>query len=306
MDLSIIVPVYNGEKTIEELVSQLKQALLSKVDSVEIIFIHDCGPDNSWDVISRLVSNNPNLIKAIKLSRNFGQHNAILAGINLASGELIITIDEDLQHSPFDIMLLIEKYRETNSDVIYGKYSDLKHSFFRNITSKLMKKMLQISLPELHPEYSAFRLIKSSVAKEIVKMTNSYTFLDGYLSWITQDIDFVIVSHNQRLEGESSYTLGKLIEHSINIFVTFSNFPIRFLTKSSVIIFISTFFYSLYIIFRVFVYDDMAMGFPSLIILFGFGIGSIMLGVGILGEYIYRINLKTTKRPNYFIKQTIE
>ena len=304
--LSIIIPVYNGEKTISELFNQINDFCNKHEFTFEVIFIWDCGLDDSWQVIQKIKSQNPENVKGIHLSRNFGQHNAILAGIDIAKGEFIITMDEDLQHSPKDILLLIKKQKEKNSDVVYGKYSELNHSYFRNITTKIMKKMLRISIPELHYEYSAFRLIKGSIAKEITKMRNSYTFLDGYLSWLTDDIQFTLVSHNKRIGGRSSYSTKKLIEHSINIFVTFSNLPIRFLSKLSIIIFISTFIYSLYIALRVIIIDDMSMGFPTIIILLGIGVGSIMLGIGILGEYLYRVNLKTTKRPNYFVKKIIK
>lgn len=305
MDLSVVIPVYNGEKTLKELNKQLFEALNKLSLSFEIIYVYDCGPDNSWFVITDLVEQNKNVL-GVKLSRNFGQHNAILSGIEIATGEFIVTMDEDLQHSPDDIQVLLEKQKQTDADVVYGKYGTLKHSVHRNLTSVLMKKMLKITLPDLHQEYSAYRLIRKSIAKEILEMKNSYTFLDGYLSWITKDVDFVMVNHFERFGGESSYSTKMLIEHSINIFVTFSNFPIRFLTKSSILIFFLTFFYSLYVIYRKIIFDDLVAGFPSLIILLGFGIGFITLSIGIVGEYLYRVNLKTTNRPNYNIKEVLK
>lgn len=305
MDLSIIVPVYNGETTIAELARQIVEVMSENRIDYEVFFIYDCGPDNSWSIIDGLVKKHEH-IKGVRLSRNFGQHNAILSGIEFAKGKFIVTMDEDLQHSPKDIIKLCNKQKEFDSDVVYGKYSGLKHSTYRNLTSILMKKILKSTLPDLHQEYSAFRLVKSSIAKEILKMNNSYTFLDGYLSWITKDVDFIEVKHYDRQGGESSYTVKMLIEHSVNIFVTFSNFPIRFLTKLSVAIFFITFCYSFYVIFRKLWFDDLALGFPTLVIVLGFGIGLIMLGIGVLGEYLYRVNLKTTKRPNYNIKELKE
>lgn len=305
MKLSIVIPVYNGEKTITKLSKEIVSAL-GKSSDYEIIFVYDCGPDNSWEVIQELVAKYKGLVKGVKLSRNFGQHNAILAGITLAKGDFIVTMDEDLQHDPKDIRLLLDKQSATDADVIYGKYEELNHSFFRNITSSMMRKMLQIGLPELNQNYSAFRLIRKDIAQKSTQMNNSYTFLDGYLSWITTSIDFVSVKHQERLEGESSYTTKKLIEHSINIFITFSNFPIRLLSRISMLVFFFTFFYSLYVVFRKIIYNDLAMGFSSVIILLGFGISVIMFGIRILGEYLHRINLKITNRPNYNIKEIIK
>ncbi len=303
MEYSIVIPVYNGALTIKQLAQEVIETLSSF--SFEIIFVYDCGPDDSWSVIDQLSQDYPEYIQGIHLSRNFGQHNAIICGIELSKGEYIITMDEDLQHRPTDILKLIQKQKEGDFDLVYGKYDDLKHSGFRNLTSVIMKKLLEHSLPDLHNDYTAFRLIKSKIAKATTHMSNSYTFLDGYLSWITTSIGVATVEHQERLAGESSYTVKKLIEHSINIFVTFSILPIRMLSYTSFTVFIITLLYSTYIIARKMMYNDILTGFPTLIISLGIGISVILLGMGIVGEYIHRINLKTTRKPNYLINKKV-
>jgi undecaprenyl-phosphate 4-deoxy-4-formamido-L-arabinose transferase len=242
----------------------------------------------------------PQTVRIIKLSRNFGQHNAIICGIEQAIGDLIITLDEDLQHNPFDIQKLIDKQADMDFDVVYGKYEERKHSLIRNLGSSLLKKMISKGIPDIHPDYSAFRLIKSDIAKALVQMRNSYTFLDGYISWITTHCTSCMVSHSERQGGVSAYTFQKLVNHTINIFVTFSNYPLKLLIKTSILIFALNIIYSSYVIARKLFYNDFAMGYPSLIISIGFGVALIMLSIGVIGEYIYRINLKTTKKPNYF------
>jgi len=299
---SVIIPVYNGELTVEPLFIRLKSYFESCNLSYEVIFVYDCGKDNSWEVLMKLKSLFPDTIKLIKLSRNFGQHNALICGFEYAIGDFIITMDEDLQHAPEDILILITKQQEKDYDVVYGKYETRKHSGFRNLGSSLLKMIIDIGIPDIHRDYSAFRLIKSSITKATVEMRNSYTFLDGYLSWITTHCGSCIVSHNERQGGVSAYTLNKLVNHTINIFVTFSDLPIRFLSKFSITLLIGMIFFSIYIITRKLLYNDFAMGYPTLILAIGFGVGFIMLALGIIGEYIYRINLKTTKRPNYIIK----
>jgi undecaprenyl-phosphate 4-deoxy-4-formamido-L-arabinose transferase len=299
---SVIIPVYNGELTVEPLFIRLKSYFESCNLSYEVIFVYDCGKDNSWEVLMKMKSLFPNTIKLIKLSRNFGQHNALICGFEYAIGDFIITMDEDLQHAPEDILILITKQQEKDYDVVYGKYETRKHSGFRNLGSSLLKMIIDIGIPDIHRDYSAFRLIKSSITKATVEMRNSYTFLDGYLSWITTHCGSCIVSHNERQGGVSAYTLNKLVNHTINIFVTFSDLPIRFLSKFSITLLIGMIFFSIYIITRKLLYNDFAMGYPTLILAIGFGVGFIMLALGIIGEYIYRINLKTTKRPNYIIK----
>jgi undecaprenyl-phosphate 4-deoxy-4-formamido-L-arabinose transferase len=136
-------------------------------------------------------------------------------------------------------------------------------------------------------------------------MRNSYTFVDGYFSWITTNVESCKVSHSERKSGKSSYTIPKLIGHTINIFVTFSNLPIRFLTYLSLFVLFSTFSFSVVTIIRKLIFNNILEGYTSIVIILGFGIGLIMLSLGIIGEYIYRISLKTTKRPNYKILEVI-
>jgi glycosyltransferase involved in cell wall biosynthesis len=293
---SVIIPVYNGEKTVEALFGRLRSFFEKSAYKFEVVFVHDCGPDNSLEVLEALATRYPESIKLISLTRNFGQHNAIICGIESAEGDYVITMDEDLQHDPFDISNLIDQQMLKDYDVVYGKYQERKHSKFRNFGSSLLKKMIAIGIPDIHPDYSAFRLIKMDIAKSLVTMQNSYTFLDGYISWITTHCSSTVVSHAERQGGESAYNFKKLVNHTINIFVTFSNYPLRILVNLSIIIFVLNTLLSLYIIIRKIVYNDLAMGFPSLIISIGFGVALIMLSIGVIGEYIYRINLKTTKK----------
>lgn len=296
---SIVVPVYRGGKSLIELTKRLISTFNSINNDFEIVFVYDCGPGNSWNIINNLRLEYPFLIKAIRLSRNFGQHNATICGFKYTEGSFIITMDEDLQHRPEDIPLLIENMNKTNADVTYGKYHELKHSPFRNATSAILKKMLQISLPDLHPDYTAFRLIKAPIAKATLNMNNSYTFLDGYISWITTNVASVTVNHEERSEGKSAYTITKLINHAINIFVTFSILPIRIVTFSSFIIFLLSLSYSLYIFFRKIFFNDFISGYASTMIFMGLGIGLILFALGVIGEYLHRVNLKTTQKPNF-------
>jgi len=301
---SIIIPVYNGEQTVENLYTRIKQFFTDKY-LYEVIFVYDCGKDNSWEVLLKIKMQNPQNVKLIRLSRNYGQHNALICGFEYAKGDFIVTMDEDLQHAPEDIQKLIDKQKEMDYDVVYGKYEIRNHSRFRNAGSSILKRIIDVGIPDIHPDYSAFRLIKAGIAKSCITMRNSYTFLDGYISWITTNCSSCIVSHSERQGGVSAYTFSKLINHTINIFVTFSNLPIRFLTKLSFFVLFVMTLYSTYIIIRKLVFNDLAMGYPSLVIIVGFGVGLIMLALGIIGEYIYRINLKTTQRPNYNIDKTI-
>lgn len=306
LQYAVVIPVYRGESTISELAERLITFFTQAKLTFEIVFIYDNGPDNSWQVITRLQQKYPQYIKAISLSRNFGQHNAIICGFRHTHSEYIITMDEDLQHQPEDIALMISEQAKGDFDIVYGRYNELKHSSYRNITSALLKKMLEVSIPDLHPDYTAFRLIKSKIAKATLTMNNSYTFLDGYLSWVTTNCSSVTVQHEERQAGKSSYTIPKLINHAINIFVTFSVLPIRFVTFSSIIIFISSFIYSFYLLIRKIFFQDLITGFASTMISLGMGLGLILFSLGIIGEYLHRVNLKTTRKPNYIESEVLE
>ena len=296
MKLSIVVPVFCGELTIRPLFEEISKSLIGNYD-FEVIFVWDCGPDNSWDVIRSLKKEYPEVVKGVRFSRNYGQHNAIISGFGHASGDFIITMDEDLQHNPKDIKNLIKHQIFGDYDVVYGYYKVRRHAFWRNITSSVLKLTLKVSLPDLSDNYSAFRLIRKNIAESTCKMQNSYTFLDGYLTWITSSFGACEVGHNKRLAGKSGYSVRKLIEHTVNILVTFSNLPIRLLTILGFCVFMGSFAYSIYIVVRAFIFSDLQAGYPSLIIVLLMGISTILMGLGVIGEYIFRINQKVTKRP---------
>jgi len=306
MKYSVVIPVFNGELTIKPLFKRIKDFFENLNLDYEVIFVYDCGKDNSWESLKSLKTGFPqDEITLLKLTRNYGQHNALICGFEYAEGDFIITMDEDLQHTPEDIIKLINKQKEGDFDVVYGRYNQKQHSKFRNITSNIVKYIIHKGIPDVHPDYSAFRLIRKSIAKACLEMQNSYTFLDGYISWITTNCSSCIVSHNERLAGVSAYNFNNLLNHAINIFVTFSNYPIRLLTKLSFGVILITICFSIYVVLRKLIFNDLAMGYPSIVIAVGFSVGAIMFALGIIGEYIYRINLKTTKRPNYKVAEKI-
>ncbi len=302
INISVIVPVFRATSTLLQIVEGFYKYY---GETIEVIFVFDCGKESSLIYLKKLVSRFKNC-KAIVLNRNYGQHNAIICGIEEAKGEFIVTMDEDLQHLPEDLKQLISKQQETDADVVYGVYDEKNHSIFRNITSRLANRLLKIGIPELHPDYSAYRLIKSSVAKKMVDMRNSYTFLDGYLSWLTSDVQSVTIRHQESQAGESSYTFKKLLNHTINIFVTFSDLPIKLLSLGSFVFILFSVGYSLYIIISSLTNTNYEAGFPTFVAFLGFGFGMVLFGLGVIGEYIARINYKTTQKPNYFIKEIIQ
>jgi len=292
MEYSVIIPVYNGERTLPELYRRIKEELDNKY-SYEIIFVHDYGKDKSWSVIKGLIKNNPGAIKGFKLSQNYGQHNAILFGIKEARGDFIITLDEDLQHNPSLISKLVEKQSEDNFDVVYAEFKKLKHSGLRIKTSDLLRGFLRSIVPGLFPGYSPYRLIKRDIAKKITFLKSSYTFIDGYLGMVTDDFGFISADHFKRADGISSYSYYKLFRHAIMIAVAYS--PLKRWILTSALI-----FNSLSII--VFLISGFTQNSAQVKIVWIFtGImGIILLLTGLIAEAIHYKGMKTNIMPVAF------
>ncbi len=223
MDISVVVPVYNGEKTINELFSGLC-GVLGKKYVWEVIFVHDCGRDGSRKEIERLERENAGLVKGIYLPLNMGQHRAIIEGIKAASGEYIITMDEDLQHNPVYIPEMIAKMNESNgnADVVYARFRKLKHPGLRIWLSEVLRVMLSRIVPGLYPHYSPYRLIRKETALKLPDINKRYCFIDGSLAMLTGRFIHIDADHCRRQDGRSSYTYYKLLKHAVLIAINYA------------------------------------------------------------------------------------
>jgi polyisoprenyl-phosphate glycosyltransferase len=289
MNISVIIPVYNGEKTIKELYRKLEETLYYQ-SNWEVIFIYDCGKDNSWQVISDITKKNPTKVRSFKLSRNYGQHNAILFGINEAKGDLIITLDEDLQHDPSIIWKMIGKLKEGNYDLVYARFNKLKHPGMRIWASELLRRILKNIVPGLFPGYSPFRLIKRDIATKITLLRNSYTFLDGYLGMVTDNIGYINAEHFRRADGVSSYTYYKLFRHAVMIAIAYSPLKRWILTLAL-----------LFNAFSIFLFFGPGFTGDSSSVKFMFFLtgstGILLLFCGLFAEAIHFKGMRTNKMP---------
>ena len=224
MILSIIIPVYNGEDTIELLYNKIRKELGEGI-SFEVIFVYDCGKDKSWEVITELARNNPQNIRGFHLEKNYGQHDAILFGMGKAAGEYIVTMDEDMQHDPAYIKKLLLKQKERDYDVVYAVFESTRHPGLRNITSDLLRKILRVIVPGIFPDYSPYRLIKKDIALKLAKLHNSYSFIDGYLGLLKPRFGTIDAIHHKRASGSSSYSIYRLLRHAV--FVTIAYSPLK-------------------------------------------------------------------------------
>lgn len=302
--LSVVVPVYRSAGVLPELHRRLTEALVQLNEDYEILLVEDCGGDNSWEVIEAIAQRDTH-VHGIKLSRNFGQHAATICGISKAQGKYIITLDDDLEHPPEAIPQLIAKAREGYA-LVYGIFKSRTHSRWRNFTSGLARRAFNKAIPTLNYEYTAFRVIDSGIAKALAEFDSPFPFVDGYLSWLTNNYATVEVPHSQRAEGTSNYNFRKLFIHTINIFVTFSDLPLRMATWIGLTAFFIGMAWLAVIAGRYLIGGISVSGYASImagILLFG---GVQLLVLGIFGEYLGRMNFKSSKKPLFLVGRTTD
>lgn len=303
IDFSVIVPVYNSEETLDELFSRLVAVFNGLGNSFEVIFVEDGGTDNSWEVIKNLKNKFPELIKAIKLNKNFGQHNATMCGFSFAKGDKIITIDDDLQNPPEEIPKLIESYVSNNSDVAYGIYSKKQHTFARNILSKGVKKSSKVFMNGTG-KGSSFRIIDHKIINKILDHNISFIFIDEVLLWYTNRISFVDVEHKKRQYNKSGYSTGKLFNLGSDLIYYYTNIPLKLMVYGGMIISVLSFILGVkYLIQKLFY--DVPAGYTSIIVAVLFSTGIIVFSLGIIGGYLSRIQLVQNKKPPFHIEEML-
>ncbi len=300
--ISVVVPVYRSQDTLRELYRRLTAALESVDPYFELILVEDCGGDDSWNVIED-IARKDGRVRGIQLNRNFGQHAATICGFSHARGQWIATLDDDLEQAPEYLPDLYRKALEGH-DLIYGVYPERTHKSWRNVTSHVARWLFNKAIPSLNHAYTSYRLIRGDVARALIQFDSPFPFVDGYLSWLTNRYATVEVPHGTRTHGVSNYTFRKLITHTINIFVTFSDLPLKIATWIGVIAFLMGMIWLTAILWRYFIGGISVSGYASMmagILLFG---GVQLLVLGIFGEYLGRMNFKSSKKPLFLVGRT--
>jgi glycosyltransferase involved in cell wall biosynthesis len=303
MNCSVVIPVYKSQSTLPGLVERLDKVLSGLSEDYEVILVNDDSPDQSWDVIVSL-SKQYQFVRGVDLMRNYGQHNATLCGVRLARHEVVVTMDDDLQHPPEEIHLLLEKLEE-GYDVVYGVPKKLPHSWWRNLGSILTKLMVAYAIGvRTIRDVSAFRAFRTNLRRAFEGYENPDVMIDVLLSWGTTRFATVPVDEQPRNIGKSNYTLGRLLRMSLLYLTNFSTKPLRF---SNIIGFIFTligFIGFVYVITIYFIAGSVP-GFPflaSAIMVFS---GVQLFALGIIGEYLARVFERTAGRRPYTVARTI-
>lgn len=302
-NLSIVIPVYNAQNSLEELYERIIRVIPLLKNDVEILMVDDGSPDGSWEVISRLARKDRR-IKGIQLTKNFGQHNALLCGIRAATGDLIVTMDDDLQNPPEEIPKMLAKLNE-GFDVVYGTPDQEQHSLWRDTASRLTKIILQATMGvETARQVSAFRVFRAWLKDSFEHYNDSFISVDVLLTWGTNRFAAVTTKHDLRAAGRSNYTFGKLIYHALNMFTGFSTLPLRLASITGFILTLFGIGVLVYVIVKYFIYGNVVPGFPFLASIIAIFSGAQLFALGILGEYMARVHFRTMAKPSYNVRST--
>src|SRR4051794_36712552 len=303
--ISAIVPVYRSAAILPELHERLSASLSSLADRYEIILVEDAGGDDSWSVIERLAKADP-AVRGMRMSRNYGQHNALLCGIRAARYALVVTLDDDLQNPPEEIGKLIALL-DAGADVGYGTPTDEQHGFLRDQSSRITKLALQSAMgAETARNVSAFRAFRTNLRDAFATYRGPYVSIDVLLTWGTTKFSHVAVRHEPRAAGVSNYTFRKLVTHAFNMMTGFSTLPLQI---ASVIGFLFTLFGMLILVYVVINYmtnGSAVPGFAFLASMIAIFSGAQLFALGIIGEYLARMHFRAMDRPTYLVRDVTD
>src|ERR1700758_1158947 len=299
--LSIVIPVYNGAASIAELVHALEELRIE--GGHEIILVNDGSPDDSLDVCCALVDGASVPVTLIKLARNYGEHNAVMAGLRHASGAHVITMDDDLQNPPEEIERLLAFAQRSGKEVIYTFYDDKQHPIWRNLGSRFANRVADFVLEKPRGLYlSSFRCMSAFVVREITRYEGPFPYVDGLILQVTHDIDRLMGRHRPRAVGRSNYNLRRLMRLWASMFVNFSVMPLRISTITGFLLSGIGAFGCAMVVGEALLYSPPA-GWASLMaaVLLLSGVQLVILGI--IGEYLGRLYLTANGKPQSMVKE---
>ena len=298
--LSVVTAVYNGEASLAELCRRLGEVLPRVATQHEIILVNDGSRDRSWEVISELSSRSPT-VRGLSLMRNYGQHNALLCGIRAAKYELIVTMDDDLQHSPEEIPRLLARLDE-GFDVVYGTPENEQNGLMRAIASRITRLALRSAVgSEVAKNVSAFRIFRTQLREAFASYQSPFVSIDVLLTWATTRFAATTVAFQPRRSGSSNYTFTKLVRHALDMMTGFSTAPLQLASLigfSCTLFGIGVFFYVL----GRYCLEGSVPGFPFLASIIAIFSGAQLFALGVIGEYLARMHFRTMNRPVYIIR----
>lgn len=300
--LSVVIPVYRSEATLERLFERLLPALEQLGRTHEVVLVEDGSPDQSWKSIESLHRRYSGRLVAVQLMRNSGQHNALMCGFRHATGEFIITMDDDLQNPPEEIPKLLDAIERSEMDLVYGNYEQKKHESYRNLGSLVVNSFYRSTF-QTQATVTSFRILRRPLLESILDYHHSYVFVDGLMAWNTQRIGSVVVQHHARQTGQSTYSFKKLLTLAINLFTGFSLRPLQLASAAgTVAVLVAIFAGILGLCLRSF---NSASNTPWMLLGLTMLSGIQLLSFGIAGEYLGRLHMNVNGKPQYRIRNVL-
>jgi glycosyltransferase involved in cell wall biosynthesis len=303
--ISIVIPVYNGAATVGAVVTRVLQVLRGAQRRTEIILVNDGSRDDSWATIQALAQEYPE-VAGVDLTRNYGQHNALLCGIRLAAHDVIVTLDDDLQQPPEEIPQLLAKLDE-GFDVVYGTPEQERHGLVRNIGSRMTKTAFSAAMgADVASKVSAFRAFRATLQPAFAEQQNPLLNIDVLLTWATTRIAAVRVTREPRRIGTSNYRVRSLVRHAMNMMTGFSVLPLQVATLIGFLFTVFGLMVLAYVVGRYLISGDSVPGFPFLASIIAIFSGAQLFALGIIGEYLGRMHMRTMNRPPYLVRTTTD
>ena len=299
--LTVIIPVYGDGRHLPELIRRIDAAFLHAETMIQVIAVDDCGPGDGWSVICAIAGQRINT-RGIRLMRNFGQHNALMCGFRHASGDIIVTMDDDLQHEPESIPRLIEAVQKSGPDLVYGVYDHKKHAGGRNFGSWLVNRFYRLIF-RMPVTVTSFRAMRRELVDAILRYDLNFTYIDGLLAWNTQRVEMVTVPHHARADGQSGYTMAKLVTLAMNVFTNFSLLPLQAVSLVGTVAAFGGLGLGGWYLLTALLTSIEVPGYASIIVAVLVLGGLQLLSLGIMGEYLGRLHLNVNRKPQYTIRQ---
>lgn len=305
MQVSVVVPCYRSAATLRELVSDLMPVLESSTTAYEIILVVDGSPDDTW-LVARDLAHTCGPVRALRLSRNYGQHNALIAGVREARYATTVTMDDDLQHPPSEVPKLLEALT-ADVDLVYGVPVEEQHGFARSLASRSVKAAMSRGLKvQSAKDISAFRAFRTYLRDGFDGLTGPHASVDVALSWSTTKMRAVTVRMDQRQEGASNYTTRALLRHTAHMILGYSTLPLRLVTLMGLACGVLGVVLLCVILVKFFRGDTTVAGFTTIASMVAIFSGAQMLAIGIMGEYVGRVHAHNSGRPTYIIRDKVD
>jgi len=301
-ELSLVIPVYNGSRTIGPLVEQTAKIFGST--SFEIVLVNDGSTDDSETVCAQLAEKFPQSVTFVHLSRNFGEHSAVLAGFTQARGRYVAVLDDDGQNPPEEVIRMLDELKRKNYDVVYGHYIEKKHSWFRNLGSRFNDRIATLMLHKPKDLYlSSFKVMNRFLVNEIIKYRGPYPYTDGLIYRVTRNIGQIPVEHRLSQSGQSRYTLRRLVRLWLNMFLNFSIQPLRISVYVGLLAScLSIVALVAILIDKLWITKNVTVGIPTVLGSVVFFAGIQLMILGLVGEYLGRLYLDHTGTPQYVVR----